>query len=479
MPPPTDRPPTTRAGVPGLRPARAATELAALARLAVPMAAATAGQALMGFVDTAVAGRAGATTLAGTGLGNALYFAFAIFASGLVLGLEPLVAQAIGAGDAARARRWLWQGAWLSLAIGVAVAAPLALVPLALGPAGIEPEVARAASAYLWLRLPGLPGFLFYFAARAYVQGLGRTRPVVVAVVVANVANLGLAVLLVFGGAALPAWAGPLRLVPALGAGGAGLATTIVTWLQAGLLALAVARAGPRVSRRPARADLARALRVGLPVGLHMGAEVGVFALVGLLAGRLGPSQVAAHQLAIAWASLSFCAALGIGNAGGVRVGWAVGAHDRAAARRAGLVAFVAGGGFMTLSALAFFAFPDRLARLLTDDPAVLATAAPLLVVAAVFQVSDGVQGVGAGVLRGAGDTRFTFAANMVGHWLVGLPLALALGLLRGLGVVGLWWGLCAGLSAVAVALLARFLRISAREIRPVEPAVARDVAGG
>jgi MATE family multidrug resistance protein len=461
-------------------------ELAGLARLAVPMAAATAGQSLLGVVDTAVCGRAGAATLGGAGLGNAVYFAVAVFGMGAVLGLEPLVSQAIGAGDAARARRWLWQGAWLSLGLGAAIAAILAPVPALLEPLGIAPEIARQAGPYIWLRLPGLPAFLFYFAARAYVQGLGLTRHVVVAVAAANALNLALAVLLVFGGGGLPAWAGPLRAIPALGAGGAGLAATIATWGQAGVLAWSAHRAGRhvRVPRRPDRADLARAARVGAPVGLHMGAEVGVFALVGVLSGRLGPVQVAAHQLALACASLSFCVAIGIGDAGAVRVGWAVGARDRAAARRSGLVALCAGAAFMATSALAFLLFPGAIARLFTDDPAVLGLAVPLLSVAAVFQISDGVQGVGAGVLRGAGDTRFTFAANMVGHWLVGFPLALALAFGAGRGVLGLWWGLCAGLSTVAAALLGRFLRLSSREIRPVEDArvpdeAARAPAGG
>jgi MATE family multidrug resistance protein len=293
----------------------------------------------------------------------------------------------------------------------------------------------------------------------------------VISVVAANVANLVLDLLLVFGGGALPAWTGPLRAVPPLGAAGAAIASTLVTCVQTGLLARATSRApapGPP-ARRPDARDLRRALTVGAPVGLHMGAEVGIFALVGFLAGRLGPAEIAAHQIAIAYASLSFCVALGIGNAGGVRVGWAVGARDRAAARRAGLVAIAAGAAFMSLSGLAFLLWPGALARLSTDDPAVLATATPLLVVAAVFQVSDGVQGVGAGVLRGAADTRFTFAANMVGHWAVGLPIALGLGIAAGLGVVGLWWGLCAGLSLVAAALLWRFLRISSREIAPAE----------
>jgi MATE family multidrug resistance protein len=122
----------------------------------------------------------------------------------------------------------------------------------------------------------------------------------------------------------------------------------------------------------------------------------------------------------------------------------------------------------MSLSGLVFLVAPGAVARAMTDDPAVLAAAVPLLRVAAAFQVCDGIQGVGAGVLRGAGDTRYTFAANMVGHWLVGLPVALLLGPPGGGGVTGLWWGLCAGLSAVAVALFTRFLRLSVRGIAPL-----------
>ncbi|HEX7624431.1 MAG TPA: MATE family efflux transporter, partial [Anaeromyxobacteraceae bacterium] len=175
----------------------------------------------------------------------------------------------------------------------------------------------------------------------------------------------------------------------------------------------------------------------------------------------------------IALASTTFTFAVGIGSAGAVRVGWAVGAHDTPGARRAGLVAFGAGAGVMAISALAFFLFPSRLARLMTSDLEVGQAASALLIVAAVFQISDGIQAVGAGVLRGAGDTRFTFFANMVGHWVVGLPVAVVLGLAAGRGVLGLWWGLCAGLSAVAAALLWRFLRLSARPILPLAAAAA------
>jgi len=208
-----------------------------------------------------------------------------------------------------------------------------------------------------------------------------------------------------------------------------------------------------------------KASAVGVPVGLQMGAEVGIFALVGILAGRLGRESLAAHQIAIALASFTFCAALGLGSAGSVRVGWAVGAGDRSGARRSGLVAFAVGATLMAAFGCAFWLVPGALARLLTDQPEIVAAAIPVLGVCAFFQISDGAQAVGAGVLRGAGDTRFPFLANLTGHYLVGFPVALLLGFNLGMGVTGLWWGLCAGLSSVAVALFGRFWILSSRKI--------------
>ncbi|MFP2929857.1 MATE family efflux transporter, partial [Pyxidicoccus sp. 3LG] len=208
---------------------------------------------------------------------------------------------------------------------------------------------------------------------------------------------------------------------------------------------------------------------LGFPIGLHIAAEIGVFAGAGVMAGGLGPASVGAHQIAISFSSVTFTVAMGIGNAGSVRVGWAVGAHDTPRARLAGFTAFAGGAGFMALGALVFALFPKALAELAGAPEDVLPLVVPLLMVSAVFQVFDGVQGVGAGVLRGAGDTRFTFLANMVGHYAIGLPLTLLLGFKLGQGVVGIWWGLCAGLITVAVALLWRFHKLSAGTLRPLE----------
>ncbi len=446
-------------------------ELTELVSLAVPLAVAQGGQALMGVVDTAVVGRAGALPLAGVGLGLALFMALSVFGMGVMHGLDPLVSQAVGAGDTARARRLLWQGVWLAALLSAALAAPFVVAPSLLVPLGIAPEIAREAGRYLLWRLPGLPFFLAWLAARTYLQSLGITRPMVLSTIAANVVNVAADLLLVLGGSALPAWTGPLRAVPAMGAAGAALATTLCSGLQLAILARAVAAValdGAAPPRRPDPAELARAVRVGLPVGLHMGAEVGIFALVGFLAARLGALPLAAHQLAISIASLTFTAAVGLGNAGSVRVGRAVGARDRVGARRAGLTAFGAGAAFMAASGVLLLAFPGAVARLMTDDPAVLAAAVPLLRIAAVFQISDGVQAVGAGVLRGAGETRFTFVANVAGHWALGFPAAIVLGFTLGGGVAGLWWGFVLGLSAVAAALVVRFLRISGSDIVPL-----------
>lgn len=433
-------------------------ELRKLFRLAGPIAFTQAGYALMGLIDTAVVGRLGAGPLGAVGLANGLFFAIAVVGMGVTFGLDPLFSQALGAGDEKRARELIWQGLWLATLVTLALALPIAAVPLLIEPSGVAPDIARDARWFVWARLPGLWPMLGYAALRSYLQAAHRTRALVISTLLANLANLVLDIWFVFGGFGLPA----------LGAPGAGLATSLCALLQFTVLALSL-RKGESVGRRLRWSDQRKALRVGIPVGFQMGAEVGIFALVGLLAGRLGARALAAHQIALSLASFTFCGAVGVGMAGSVHVGRAIGARDTAAARRSGLTAFLGGAMVMSVAALAFWLAPAALARLLTDRPEVIAASVPLLLVCAFFQLSDGVQGVGAGVLRGAGDTRFAFAANVIGHYAVGLPVAVVLGLRMQLGVIGLWWGLCAGLTAVAVSLFARFWWLSSREIAPLE----------
>lgn len=461
-----------------LIPPAALEEARHLFRLALPLALAHGGLQVMGIVDVAVVGRLGAEPLAGVGIASAIFFFTLIATSGIVMGTDPLFAQCFGAGLRSRARTVLWQGVWIALACSVLV------TPIFLGSGWlmeafrIDPAIAVEAKRYLDIRaLSFLPSVL-YVVFRGYLQARETTGAIVASIVIANVFNLGANLLLVFGGGSLPHWTGPVRNIPAMGLEGAAWASVLASIIMAAILLDGIRRSSPPdmalVRRSPAAGELALILRVGMPVGLQMGAETAIFALVGLLSGRLGAAEVAAHQIALSLSALTFTVAVGIGTAGGVRVGREIGAARDTGTRRAGMVAFACGAGFMAATALLFVLFPRPIASLLTDETGVLATVVPLLAVAAVFQISDGIQAVGSGVLRGAGDTTFAFLANLVGHWLIGFPTALFVGFRLGLGVTGLWWGLCAGLTAVAATLLVRFHFLSGRGIRAlVEPASA------
>lgn len=423
------------------------TEISALLTLATPVALAQAGQAAMGLVDTAVVGRLSATAQGGVGIGNGVTFTVFVLGLGILLALDPLISQAIGAREPKQAREAYWQGLWLCAIFSAILAVPLAIIPWFFEAAGVEPAMAVEARKFVLWRIPGILPFFLFTAARSYLQGQGRPAILVWAMLIANVLNFGLDVVLVFG-------AGP---IPALGVPGAAIATNLCSVLQWVILVWAIGPAPADAVKKFSREIAAKIVRVGLPIGLQMSAEVGVFALAALLAGKLGEASAAAHQVAITWGSLSFCFAIGIGNAASTRVGWAIGAGDTPGARLAGKSAFIAGIAVMGVWAFIFSAFPFAIARVLTNQADVLALAVPLMGVTALFQISDGVQAVGAGVLRGIADTRFAFIANVAGHYLVGLPIAVLFGLRLGFGVQGLWWGLCAGLTAVAVLLPLRF----------------------
>lgn len=435
------------------------TEIGRLTRLAAPLAAAQAGTQMMGLVDVAILGRLGARELAAAGLGNAVFFSVSVIGMGLVFGVDPMISQAIGAGDRVRARRLLWQGIWLGLIVTAVLTAVLLAGAALLPYFGVKEELIAPGRQYLLVRTLSLAPFLLFFVVRGYLQAHHVTRPMMVAMIAANILNFFGDLAFVFG------W----WIIPPMGVAGAALATVLCTILELWIVAMAVKKIEVgEFDHRWSGPEIKRAFQVGLPVGLQMGAEVGVFALVALLAARIGTLDLAAHQLVIGLASFTYTAALGVAAAGTVRVGIGVGARDQEATRIAGHVAFVGGALVMACAALAFLTIPRPLARLITNQENVIAAAIPLFLVAAFFQLSDGIQAVGGGVLRGAGDTKFTFYANIVGHWLFGVPIALYLGFERELGIVGLWWGLCVGLTIVAVMLFVRFERLSRELIAPI-----------
>jgi MATE family multidrug resistance protein len=442
-------------------------ELDAQIRLAVPLAIGHLGHQVLGLVDTVMLGHYSETALAASGVGNSLLFVVTVLGIGIVMGLDTLVPQALGANEPERARRLLWQGVWMSVIVGVPLCGVTVAMPLLLPLAGVESAVSEEAARYVLGRMPAIVPTLLFVACRSYLQAKNVTVPIVIAMVLSNVVNVALDGLLIFGDGGLEAVGLPAIGAPELGAFGAAIGSTIVSVISLAIVALAVRMVHdtPPSSRGFDRALFGAIARLGGPIGLQLVAEVGIFALTTVLAARLGTIPAAAHQIALSLASFMFSAIMGIGAATSVRVGRAVGAGDTAGARAAGLAGVGLGAAAMSISAIAFVAFAPNLARMFTSDTVVIDAAVPLLMIAAVFQLSDGIQGVTAGALRGAGDTKSALYANIFGHYAVGLWLAIGLGFGLGYGAPGLWWGLSAGLSVVAVILIWRFLWLTSRPI--------------
>lgn len=443
----------------------ARAELVALARLAWPITSAQMLLVSMGLVDTAVLGRVSVTELAGATIGRSIGFGVASISMGIGMGLEPLASQALGAGETGRA----W-GALVATLKAIALTwIPVALLGMAitflLEPMGVAHEITVRARWYLTGQLPGLGLYGAYIAARTYLQAHGNARAALFAALIANLMNWIVCNVLVRGDEALLAVGLPGVGLPPLGAFGAGLATSLAEIVLVGI-ALYAARA--RHAGGASEPVLVRTvLAVGIPVGLQLFAELGIFSLVALVSGRLGEVPASAHQVAIGLASFTYMASLGVSAATSVRVGNAVG--EGTSPRRVGLLGIGLGGGLQAMSAVVFALFPRQLVGLFSQDARVVDLGAKLVMIAAVFQLFDGVQGVASGALRGAGDVRFAFLANVVAYWAIGLPVALWLGFGLGLGAPGLWGGLTLGLVIVAFVLVARFVVLTRGKIERVE----------
>ncbi len=428
-------------------------ELGAMMRLALPIVAVQLGQMLMGVVDTIMVGHVSAETIAAVALGNLYFFGAAIFGMGALMALDPVVAQAVGAGDPVAVARGVQRG--LVMALGLSIVATALLLParpvLALlhQPAG----VADVAATYARVEIAGIVPFYLFGALRQSLQAVKRIAPIVGAMIAGNVTNLGLNYLWIYG-----------RLgFPAAGAVGSAWATVVSRWVMLGLLLVVAWR-----SLRPQLLPLRRMVSLGAPIGVQYELEYGVFAVVGIMMGWMGTAQLAGHQVALNLASLAFMVPLGVSAAAAVLVGHAVGRGDIAAARRAAAAGLVCGVGFMSASALVMLLVPTFLARIYTTDPGVAALAASLIPIAGVFQVFDGIQVVSIGILRGVADTRAPMVVNVLGFWLVGLPVSAALGFGARGGPRGLWWGLTVGLMLVALVLIWRVRRRLAGDVTRV-----------
>lgn len=426
-------------------------ELGAMLRLALPMVAVQLGQMLMGVVDTVMVGRVSAEAIAAVALGNLYFWGAAIFGLGVLLALDPVVAQAVGARDPVAVARGVQRGLVLSLALSLLAMALLWPARPVLGMLRQPLAVADIAGAYTRITALGMVPFYAYSALRQSLQAIRRLTPIVGAMVAANIANVGLNYVLIFGKLGFPP----------MGAVGAAWATSVCRWLMLGLL-VAGAWQALRPQLIPFRREalswppLRRMLVIGAPSCGQYQLEYGVFAVVGVMMGWLGTVELAGHQVALNLASLTFMVPLGVSAAAAVLVGHAIGRGDPAEARRAAAAALTCGVGFMAISGAVMLTVPHLLARAYTTDAAVAAMAGSLIPIAGVFQVFDGTQVVSIGILRGTADTQTPMVVNVLGYWLVGLPISAALGFATDLGPRGLWWGLTAGLILVALVLVWR-----------------------
>ena len=439
------------------------SELRATIALAVPVVAVQLGFMGMGLVDTLMVGRVSAPVLAAVALGNLYFFNASIFAAGTLMALDPIVAQAVGAHDTEAVARAMQRGLLIAMALSVLTSmllAPAASILRALHQPG---EIVPDAAAYLHISIIGLLPSLAFVVLRQSLQAMHRVAPIVWTVLVANAANAGFNWVFIYGHLGSPA----------LGAAGSAIATAISRWVMLVLL-LVVSWNELRSHLRPWHPDamawgpLWRMLGLGMPIGAQQALEAGAFGAIGLLMGALGTIEMAAHQIAITLAAFTFMVPLGIGSAAAVRVGHAIGARDEPRARAAIRAGYVCGVGFMVLTATLFLTAPTALASAFTSDSRVVALAATLIPIAGVFQVFDGGQAVGAGVLRGAGDTAAPLLVMLGAYWLVGVPVSAYLGFRTPLRAAGLWWGFVVSLAAVAIFLFARIRTVFGRGLQRV-----------
>jgi len=440
-------------------------------RLAIPIALTQLGQVAMMTTDLALLGRLGEGVVAASALAHTVLFAAFVLGMGLVSAVAPLAAQAFGSRNPRLVRRALRVGLWAAVMLGV----PLSLLQyygkdilIALGQ---NEDAAALAARYLqglaWSLIPGW----WFIALRSFMGAVNRPEPALWVTLIAVPANALLAYALIYGAFGLP----ELDLL------GAGIATTLVnTGMCAACVWIAYACRPFRKYRvlgnfwRNDWPLFRELVAIGTPISLTFLFEYGLFALAALMMGWLGTTALAAHQIALTVAAILFMVPFGISMAATVRVGHAVGRRDGAAARRAGFVALSLGALFMAAMTVVVAAGRNQIPLFFlgssADDGATAALAATLLVVGATFFVADGVQTIGAGALRGLNDTRIPLLFSAICFWIIGFGSSYRLGFSGGMGAVGIWIGLSAGIAVYALLLVWRFHVLTKRGYLPALP---------
>jgi len=448
-----------------IHPPRFLREVRTSAVLAAPLVCGHLSTGLIGFVDSVIAGHHGTNTLASVAVGTALFWLPMMIPMGTLMSLPPSVSQLDGARRRHEIGALFRQALWLAAMLGVVLFAFLSVAGYALAPMGIAPDIRPGTIAFLHGIRWGVPALTLYLAMRYLSDGLHWTLPTMLLGFGGLVVLVPLGFALTFGVAGLPA----------LGAGGLGIASTAMMWSQAIVFALYLRRARRFADLGlfarfdpPHWRSIRGLLATGLPIGVTVAMEGSLFIVTALLIGRLGTVPVAAHQIAINVASLCFMVPLGLAEATTVRVGHALGRGSREDMRRAAFAGYALALCTQACSALVLLFGRHALVALYTHDVAVAALAASLLLYAAAFQFPDGIQVLSAGALRGLKDTRVPMFLAAFAYWGIGMPLGAGLGLGLGgftqaWGPRGMWVGLIAGLTVAATLLGLRFLRSSRR----------------
>lgn len=436
--------------------------------LAIPIVAGQLSQMLMGLLDSAMVGRAGVLPLAASAFAGNLLSVPVVFGMGLLVCLSVRASQSHGAGDARQSGEILRHGLFLAALAGALLTLGVWLLSFQLHRFGQSADVVREARPFFrligWSILPAL----LALGLKQWSEALGNPWPPTLILLGAVPLNAALNWVLIYGN---------LGFAP-LGLDGAGWATLISRWLSLGAMALYLARSRRLRPSLPARwraplqgAQFASLLAIGIPAALQILLEVGAFAVGALIVGWLGKTALAAHQIALSCAATSFMVPLGLSMATAIRVGQAMGNGDFARVRPIGFTSLALSLGAMTITALGYHFLGARIAAGFVSDPAVIALAARLLAVVALFQLMDGLQVVSGGALRGLSDATFPLAAAFVAYWIVGVPLGYFAAFHRGWGAVGIWSGFALSLSIVAALLVARFAHKSRHLERQNAPA--------